>query len=238
MLAVVATGAWWHTSRQTRAALEAVQQKSIAILPFADLSEKQDQAYFADGMTEEIRNLMGTIPELRVIGRTSSFQFRDRTQDVRKIGAALGAAYLVEGSVRRSGEQIRVVAQLIDARDGTQRWSRTFDRNVTDLLRLQLEIATAAARGLQIEVAFVSPNGVARNSEAYDYYLRGLHTEDRYDRPGFEAALPNFQRALELDPTMVDAAVALAEAWSSMAAWGFVDAASGWSALGKRRKQP
>jgi TolB-like protein/DNA-binding winged helix-turn-helix (wHTH) protein len=228
VLAVVVAGAWWHTARRTRSALDAVQQRSIAILPFADLSEKQDQAYFADGMTEEIRNLLGTIPELRVIGRTSSFQFRDRTQDVRKIGAALGAAYVVEGSVRRSGEQIRVVAQLIDARDGTQRWSRTFDRNVTDLLRLQMEIATAAARGLQLEVAFVAAAGAARNSEAYDYYLRGLHLSGRFDRQGFEAALPNFQRALEIDPTMLDAAVALAEDWSSMAAWGFVDAAPGW----------
>ena len=228
VLAVALAGAWWHAVRQTRSALEAVQQKSIAILPFADLSEKQDQAYFADGMTEQIRNLLGTVPELRVIGRTSSLQFRDRTPNVQMIGAALGAAYVVEGSVRRSGEQVRVVAQLIHARDGTQRWSRTFDRNVTDLMRIQQEIATAAARELQLEVAFVSAPGVARNSEAYDYYLRGLHLSERFDRQGFEAALANFRRALELDPTMVDAAVALAEDLSSMAAWGFVDPDPGW----------
>ncbi len=91
VLALVVAGTWWHTARQKRAAVESVQQKSIAILPFADLSEKQDQAYFADGMTEEIRNLLGTVPELRVIGRTSSLQFRERTPDVQKIGAALGA---------------------------------------------------------------------------------------------------------------------------------------------------
>lgn len=228
ILAVLAAGAWWYTARPTRSALEAAQQKSIAILPFADLSEKQDQEYFADGMTEEIRNLMGTIPELRVIGRTSSLQFRDRTQDVRKIGSVLGAAYVVDGSVRRSGEQVRIVAQLIDARDGTQRWSRTFDRNVTDLLRIQQEIATAVARELRLEVAFVSTANIAHNSEAYDHYLRGLHESERFDRQGFEAALPNFRRALELDPTMVEAAVALAEGWSSMAAWGFTDAGPGW----------
>jgi tetratricopeptide (TPR) repeat protein len=125
-------------------------------------------------------------------------------------------------------EQVRVVAQLIDARDGTQRWSRTFDRNVTDILRIQQEIATAAARALQLEVAFVSADGITRNSDAYDHYLRGVHASERYDRQGFEAALSHFRRALELDPTMIDAAVALAEAWSMMAAWGFVPGSTGW----------
>jgi TolB-like protein/DNA-binding winged helix-turn-helix (wHTH) protein/cytochrome c-type biogenesis protein CcmH/NrfG len=226
-LAVVA-GVWWQTARHSRSTLEAAQQKSIAILPFTDLSEKQDQAYFAEGMTEEIRNLLVTVPKLRVIGRTSSFQFKGGTANVRKIGSTLGAAYIVEGSVRRSGDQVRVVAQLIDARDGTQRWSQTFDRNVTDILRIQQEIATAAARALQLEVAFVSANGVAHNSEAYDHYLHGLHAGERFDQQGFEEALSHFQRALELDPTMVDAAVALAETLSQMAAWGYVDAAPGW----------
>lgn len=228
VLLVLIAGGWWLTTRRADVALEVAQQKSIAILPFADLSEKQDQAYFAEGMTDEIRNLLVTVPDLRVIGRTSSFQFRGRMPDVRKIGTALGTAYVVEGSVRRSGEQVRVVAQLIDARDGTQRWSQTFDRDVTDILRIQQEIATAAARALQLEVAFVSANGGTQNSDAYDHYLRGLHASERFDQQGFEEALSHFRRALELDPTMVDAAVALAENLSQMAAWGFVDAAPGW----------
>lgn len=228
VLAVLIAGGWWLTARQAHSALEVAQQKSIAILPFADLSETQDQAYFAEGMTDEIRNLLATVPNLRVIGRASSFQFRGRMPDVRKIGTALGTAYVVEGSVRRSGDEVRVVAQLIDARSGTQRWSQTFDRNITDLLRIQEEIATAAARALQLEVAFVSARGVTHNSDAYDHYLRGLHASERFDQQGFEEAISHFRRALELDPTMVDAAVALAETLSQLPAWGFVDAAPGW----------
>jgi TolB-like protein len=102
-------------------------EKSIAVLPFVDMSEKKDQEYFGDGMAEEILNLLVKIPGLKVIGRTSSFQFKGKTNDLRKTGAALGAAYIVEGSVRRFGDQVRVTAQLIDTRDGAHRWSDTYD---------------------------------------------------------------------------------------------------------------
>ena len=98
-------------------------EKSIAVLPFTDRSEKHDQEYFAEGMAEEILNLLVTVPDLKAIGRTSSFSFQGRTDDVRAIGKALGAVYLVEGSVRRSGQHIRVTAQLFDTSDGRQRWS-------------------------------------------------------------------------------------------------------------------
>jgi adenylate cyclase len=113
------------------------------VLPFADLSERHDQEYFADGMAEEIIDLLAKVPELKVIGRISSFQFKGRTGDLRNIGKALGAAYIVEGSVRKSGNHVRVTAQLIDTRDGTHRWSETYDRNMEDVLRVQDEIALA-----------------------------------------------------------------------------------------------
>src|ERR1700693_5156726 len=114
------------------------------------MSEKHDQEYFGDGMAEEILNLLAKIPELKVIGRTSSFQFKGKTDDLRKISTALGAAYVVEGSVRRSGDHIRVTAQLIDALDGTHRWSETYDREANDALKVQDEIAAGLVRALQL----------------------------------------------------------------------------------------
>jgi TolB-like protein len=119
----------------------AVKDQSIAVLPFADLSEKHDQEYFADGMAEETLAQLSKIPGLRVIGRTSSFQFKGKTGDLRKIGTTLGAAYVLEGSVRRSGDRLRVTAQLIDTRDGAHRWSNTYERGARDVLSIQDEIA-------------------------------------------------------------------------------------------------
>lgn len=209
----------------------AVADKSIAVLPFVDLSEKHDQEYFADGMAEEIINLLVTVPELKVIGRTSSFQFKGKTDDLRTIGSALGTAYVVEGSVRRAGDHLRVTAQLVDTRDGTHRWSQTYDREVVDVLKVQDEIAAALVRALQLEVTpFSHSQGQAlvRNSEAYDSYLRGLHALNRYNQGGFEEAAANFRHALELDPSFAPAGGALALALRDLVDYGFVPQQAGW----------
>ena len=204
---------------------------SIAVLPFLDMSEKHDQEYFADGMAEEILNLLAKIPELKVIGRTSSFQFKGKTDDLRKISTTLGAAYLVEGSVRRSGDHIRVTAELIDARDGTHRWSETFDRDIGDVLKVQSEVATNLVRSLQLEVTnplALSPRPSPLNNEAYDLYLRGLHAKEQFDRRGEEEAVADFRRALELDPSFIEAAEALAVALANIAFEGYVPPQTGW----------
>lgn len=198
--------------------------KSIAVLPFVDMSEKKDQEYFADGMAEEIINLLVTIPDLKVIGRTSSFQFKDKTDDLRRIGAALGAAYIVEGSVRRSGDHIRVTAQLIGARDGAHRWSETYDREASDVLKVQAQIATSLVRALQLEVmpsVAVGAQQSLSNDEAYEVYLRGRHAMERRDQAGIEEAVSDFQHALELDPTFSAAASGLAVARVNLAYWGY-----------------
>ena len=194
--------------------------KSIAVLPFADLTEKHDQQYFADGMAEEIINLLTKVPELKVIGRTSSFQFTGKAEDLRKIGTTLGAAYVVEGSVGRSDKHVRVTAQLIDTRDGTYRWSETYDRDVSDVLKVQEEVALAIVRALQLEVASAVLRGSqsARHSaDAYDEYLRGLHARDRFDQRGFEDALAHFRRALQLQPSFSSAEEAAASTLYYMA---------------------
>ncbi len=209
----------------------AMPEKSIAVLPFGDLSEKRDQEYFAEGMAEEIMNLLVKIPELKVIGRTSSFQFKGKTDDLRKIGTTLGTAYVVEGSVRRSSDHIRVTAQLIDTRDGAQRWSETYDRDASDVLKVQREIATSLVRALQLEVTPFSHfqgQALVRNGEAYDSYLRGLHALNRYDQGGFEEAVANFRHALELDPSFAPAGGALALTLRDLVDYGFVPQQAGW----------
>jgi TolB-like protein len=195
------------------------------------MSEKHDQEYFADGMAEEIINLLVKIPDLKVIGRTSSFQFKGKAEDLRQIGSTLGAAYLVEGSVRRSGTHVRVTAQLIDARDGTHRWSETYDREARDALAVQDEITAGLVRALQLEVigapSGVRPRILPRNPEAYDAYLRGLHSYNRSDETGLDEAARDFKRALELDPLFIPAAEQLARALCSQPTWGFVPPAVG-----------
>jgi TolB-like protein len=168
----------------------AISDKSIAVLPFADMSQKKDQEYFGDGMAEEILDLLAKIPGLTVIGRTSSFQFKGKNEDLRTIGAKLNAAYVLEGSVRSSGDQVRITAQLINTRTGAHEWSETYDRPIGDVLKLQDAIAAAVARELELTVApgHLNPRATAKNAEAYDLYLRGRHAADRWNPEGFDEA--------------------------------------------------
>ena len=190
-----------------------IPEKSIAVLPFVDMSEKHDQEYFGDGMAEEILNLLVKIPELKVIGRTSSFSFKGRQADLPSIGKALGVAYIVEGSVRRSSDRIRVTAQLVDARDGSHRWSSTFDGNPTDVLRLQDDIAVRIAHSLKLEVSSqIQQRATVRSPEAYEFYLRGLRELDTSTQDDNETARKHFQRTLAIDPLFSPAAVGIAEA--------------------------
>jgi adenylate cyclase len=234
VLAVIGWQSWRAHPRadgnEVPAGAPASAAKSIAMLPFADMSEKHDQEYFGDGMAEEILNLLVTIPRLKVIGRTSSFQFKGKADDLRKIGATLGAAYVVEGSVRRSGNHIRVTAQLIDAQDGAHRWSETYDRDVSDVLAVQGEIATGLVRALQLEVTASDhiQRPALRNGEAYDSYLRGLHAWNRFDQAGFEEATVNFRHALDLDSAFALAAEELARTLLMQAIWGFVPPQTGY----------
>jgi adenylate cyclase len=198
--------------------------KSIAVLPFTDMSEKHDQEYFGDGMAEEILDLLVKVPGLTVIGRTSSFQFKGKNEDLRTIGAKLNAAYVLEGSVRNSGDQVRITAQLINTRSGAHEWSETYDRRFGDVLKLQDAIAVAVARELQLTVvpADLDSRAALKNTEAYGLMLRGRHAFDRLDKDGFDEAVSLFQQALDLDPTLADAASWLGRAYSGLGETGFM----------------
>ena len=203
----------------------AAREKSIAVLPFADLSEKHDQEYFADGMAEEVIDLLARIPGLKVISRTSSFQFKGKNQDLRVVGNTLGVSYVVEGSVRRAGDRIRVTAQLINTQDGSHLWSDTYDQPIGDMLNVQDQVASSLVRALQVSVGadYQQARPSPRSVEAYDLYLRGRHAVDRFDQEGFESAATYFQQALDVDPAAVTAAEWLAFAQEADAEFSYVE---------------
>jgi serine/threonine-protein kinase len=181
---------------------------SIAVLPFDDLSDSQDQQYFADGLAEEILNLLAQLPELRVIARTSSFSFRDRSDlDIRGIGRQLGVSHLLEGSVRRSGDRMRVTAQLVRSSDGSHLWSRSYDRQAGDVLDIQREIAGAVARTL--EIRFAEPasrtGGYAVDPAAHEQYLLARYLWSRRLGGDLAAAQTSLERAIDLDPNHAQA---------------------------------
>ncbi|HVN46744.1 MAG TPA: TIR domain-containing protein [Steroidobacteraceae bacterium] len=222
---IVGGGGWFalrhsglHRHAQADAASQSqstVTQKSIAVLPFADLSEKHDQEYFADGMAEEILDILAKIPGLRVIGRTSSFQFKGRSADLRQIGETLGANYVLDGSVRKAGDQVRVSAQLIDARDGAHVWSESYDRSSGNVLALEDEIAAGITRALEITLLNDARSRTAETTDAraHDLYLRALRALDAGSESAVQEAAATFTQVLEIEPRFAPAAVGLAEAY-------------------------
>jgi adenylate cyclase len=160
---------------------------------------------------------------LTVISRTSSFQFKAKSADLRTIGAQLGVAHVLEGSVRKSGDHLRVTAQLIDSRDGAQLFSQTYDRDLSDVLKMQDEIALALVRALQIEVrADIVSRPALRNTEAYTLYLQGQHATGRFDQAGEEQAISDFERVLELDPSFAPADLWLSGVYFGLGLYGFM----------------
>jgi TolB-like protein len=220
----------WRSRHETTASPAVIGDKSVAVLPFADMSEKKDQEYFADGMAEEILDLLVQIPSLRVIGRTSSFQFKGKREDLRTIGTTLHATYLLEGSVRKAADQIRITAQLIDTRNETNVWSGAYDRDFGDVLRLQHDIATQIARALQVTVGRdeLRAQSQLRSAESYSLYLRGRLAMDRDDEAGIREAQMDFERALQLDPSFASAADELAISFVGQVAQHFIPSEIGW----------
>lgn len=180
----------------------AIPEKSVAVLPFVDMSERHDQEYFVDGLSEELIDHLAHNPDLMVAGRTSSFQFKGKNEDMRSIGQRLGVATLLEGSVRTSGRNLRVTAQLIKGSTGSHLWSQTYDRTMGDIFKVQDEIATAVVNALQAAIGprttFSGDN--SSNIEAYNYFLRGRYFLQKNTRQDCVVALEAFQQAIRLDP--------------------------------------
>jgi serine/threonine-protein kinase len=199
-------------------------EKSIAVLPFASMSADPENEFFADGITEEILNALSQIKELRVAGRTSSFSFKGKNQDLRQIGQALSVRTVLEGSVRRAGSRVRITAQLIDVTDGYHLWSERYDREIADVFAVQDEIAAAIAARLQTTLAIGTAARAQRateNIEAYEAYLKGralLYRRGTAIKPG----LALMRRALELDPEYALAWAGIADNYSLLGYYGYI----------------
>jgi TolB-like protein len=167
-----------ESGRETAAAAsDSARPKSLAVLPFANLSADKENEYFSDGLAEEIINALTRLPGLRVIARTSSFSFRGKEIDVRQIGATLNVEHILEGSVRKAGNGIRVTAQLVSAADGSHHWSERYDREMTDVFAIQDEICQAIVDKLRVELV-AGQTLVKRHTEnvdAYNLYLKARH---------------------------------------------------------------
>ncbi len=193
----------------------ATEHQSIAVLPFVNMSDDED--YFADGLSEELMNLLARIPDLKVTGRTSSFQFKGRTDDLREIGDALGVNHVLEGSVRRSGDRLRVTAQLIKVDDGFHIWSETYNRTMADIFDIQDDVASSITR--ELELRLVPDTGRSTdNANAYALYVEALPYIASNDDPNvLDIVIGLLDRALELDPGFAKAHEAKANTYSLLA---------------------
>ena len=195
------------------AAAAAVSPKSVAVLPFVKMSGDPKNEFFSDGITEEILNALAQIADLKVAARTSAFAFKGKDPDLRKVGEVLGVANVLEGSVQRAGDDVRITAQLIDTRSGFHLWSEKYDRKVTNLFAVEDEISKAIADKLQLQLAGAHPAGVANTAspQAHELYLRGLGLLAARGT-GLRDAVDAFAKAVEIDPQYAQAWGALAEA--------------------------
>jgi TolB-like protein/tetratricopeptide (TPR) repeat protein len=192
---------------------------SVAVLPFANLSADKDQAYFSDGLSEEIRSALARNPTLKVAAPTSANTFRDKAADAKVIGSKLGVAFLLEGSVRRAGDVVRIAAELIDAKSGFSKWSQSFDRQLTDVFAVQSEIAGVVAGALAVRVATAKPTvGGTTNVAAYDAFLKGRALfNSGVDEASDRAALAQFDAALAADGQYAAAHAARARSLAAIA---------------------
>ncbi len=184
--------------------------RSVAVLPFVDMSAGRNQEYFADGISEEVLNLLAKVPQLRVIARTSSFSFKGKEVDIAEIAKKLGVANVLEGSVRTSGDKVRITAQLIRASDSSHLWSETYDRQLTDVFAVQDEIAAAVVSQLKVSLLGEAPRARSTDPKAYALFLRGRELYRQYNADSLTEAEGLLQQALAIDPGYAPAAVWLA----------------------------
>ncbi len=191
--------------------------RSIAVLPFADLSKEQDQAYMSDGLAEELLNLLAKVPRLRVIARTSSFSFKGKDADIATIGKALGVDHVLQGSVRKAGKRLRISAQLVRADDNTQVWSETYDRTVDDVFAVQDEIATAVVVQLKVKLMGEVPHAQKTDPRAYALFLRARQSGRQGNAEGLAQAVDLYKQALDIDPAYAPAWVGLSSSYANQA---------------------
>ncbi|MGI9263480.1 MAG: tetratricopeptide repeat protein, partial [Gammaproteobacteria bacterium] len=205
---------------RSEAVVESYGDKSIAVLPFADMSPDSDQEYLADGIAEELLNLLARIPELRVISRSSTFSYKDKDFKVTDVARELNVAHILEGSVRKAGKQVRITAQLIDARSDTHLWSETYDRPLDNIFAIQDEIAAEVVDLLKIKLLGDAPAIETTNPEAYALVLQARHLERLGAVASAEEAVRKYQQALAIAPDYSVAWSGLSRVYSGQAGRG------------------
>jgi len=235
ILAAVAIGWYWH--ERPAPVGDASDARSIAVLPFVNMSDDKGNDYFSDGISEEILNVLARMSDLHVAARTSSFSFRKQEKEIPTIAHELKVRMVLEGSVRKQGERVRVTAQLIDASNGFHVWSQTFDRDLKDIFAIQDEIANAIANELQLKLETVHPNGAAVadtvDMAAYDSYLKGMALWQARGGKNLHDAIDLFRAALARDPNYAKAWVGLALTYAILPEWSGSDALAQTSPLAR-----
>ncbi len=230
---VVSTG-----DTEAVAGTNAALSNSVAVLPFVDMSPARDQEYFTDGLTENLLHALAQIRELKVAGRTSSFAFKNQNTDLREIGEQLNVSNILEGSVQKSGDKIRITTQLINAEDGYHIWSKTFDRDLSDIFSVQDEIAEAVAVALRASLVDedVTTPATTQNFEAYNAYLLGLSYHYKSTQDDWTKAIEQFELAIEIDPNMALAWAGLSRSIGLKTSFG-TDFTEGFTAARKAAEQ-
>jgi adenylate cyclase len=224
LIVLILAASIYFTSRGRKTSADAPPPElaSIAVLPFADLSPDRDQEYFCDGMTEEIIDALAKVGGFRVVARTSSFAFKGKQQDIREIGKKLNVATVLEGSVRKDGNRLRVTAQLNNVTDGYHLWSETYERELKDVFAVQDEISKAIVNTLQLKLVTHGRQAKppSENVEAYDLYLQGRYHWSRWRTEGAERAIRYFDEAIAKDPKYAAAYAGAADSYCWMGFFG------------------
>ncbi|MFQ5652854.1 MAG: protein kinase, partial [bacterium] len=239
LLADLKKGGAKPTSESTKK--EQKKIPSIAVLPFANMSADPEQEYFCDGMAEEIINALTRLENLHVSARTSSFYFKGEKLDIREVGEKLNVAHVLEGSVRKAGNRLRITAQLIKIADGYHLWSERFDRELTDVFEIQDEIALTIVEKLKIELLAKDKSAIQKrgtdNLEAYQLYLKGRHFVNNRPKRFIEIARANFRRAIELDPDFAPPYAGLAQLHTIVGGYEFIEPKEAFSNARRRAEQ-
>jgi len=212
----------WYVGRQSAPAVEADSapgpvSESIAVLPFVNMSSDPEQEYFSDGISEELLNLLAKIPELQVAARTSSFSYKGKDVKVADVARELNVAHILEGSVRKAGNEVRITAQLIKADDGFHLWSDTWDRSLDDIFAIQDEIAADVVAQLKVTLLGEAPTVEETDPEAYALFLQARHLGRQHTAEGFERSNALYQQALEIEPDYAAAWAGLARNYTTQA---------------------
>ncbi len=222
-LLVLAAGVYWAATQRDRPRSEpAGEISSIAVLPFANLSADEDQEIFCDGITEELINTLSKVEGLRVISRTSAFQFKGKASDVREVGRRLNVGAVLEGSVRKAGATLRITAQLVKAADGYHLWSGAYEREIKDVFAVQEEISRSIANALRVRLTRSLAESRTTDVEAYNFYLKGRYHWNKRTEEGLRRSIEYFEQSIARDRKWAVSHAALADSYALLASYGVV----------------